>query len=68
MKIRNEQRTKLIMKDIMTSFKLDFDPQSYREVTQSDLQAAHILYGGKEEDPYYHSLKNLFMVGSIVTP
>lgn len=64
MESRNEQRTSLIMKDIITTFDLDIDEHSYSEVTYTDLLAAHMLYGGKEKDDYYHSLKQNFDVAS----
>jgi hypothetical protein len=58
-KIRDELFNEKIMADIIAGFKLDID-DSYGKFTIGDIDAAHLLYGGREDDPYYLSLAKLF--------
>lgn len=58
-KIRDELFNQRIMADIIASFQLDID-SSYDKFTQRDIEAAHIVYGGKENDLYFLSLTKLF--------
>lgn len=67
-KWRNEQFTSQIMKDIISNFNLEIDEDGYAEVTSGDLDAANIIYGGKEKDTYYDSLKQQFYVESFGGP
>jgi hypothetical protein len=60
MKNRDEQRNKLIMRDIISSFNLDIDESSYNELTFQDLDAAYLVYGGRVDDTYYNSLRKVF--------
>ncbi|MEH7353299.1 hypothetical protein V7150_06910 [Neobacillus drentensis] len=68
MKTRNVQYNKAIMKDIISVLDLDIDDQSYIEVTDRGLDAANLIYGGKEVDEYYQSLHKQFIVASRGVP
>ncbi|WP_226670539.1 hypothetical protein [Metabacillus litoralis] len=68
MEKRDEQFTSLIMSDVISSFDLDIDEHSYIEVTSRDLDAANMIYGGKEKDDYYNSLMQHFNVASRGKP
>jgi len=68
MKNRDEEFNKAIMKDIITGFGLDIDHQHYIEVSDKDLEAAHLIYGGKEVDENYQSLHEQFIVASRGKP
>ncbi|WP_332699372.1 hypothetical protein [Halalkalibacter lacteus] len=63
MKYRNEKRNMVIMDDIISSFNLDIDESGYHELTYRDLDAANLVYGGKENDTYYNSLSKVFESG-----
>lgn len=67
-KIRDLEYNKALMKDIIAGLKLDIDDQSYTEVTDRGLDAAHIIYGGKEMDEVYQSLQQQFIVASRGKP
>ncbi|MDN3019613.1 hypothetical protein PH210_25950 [Paenibacillus sp. BSR1-1] len=67
-KLRDDQFTTLVMKDIISGFNLDIDDSSYIEITDRDLDAANLIYGGKENDDYYNSLKQHFIVASRGKP
>lgn len=58
-KVRDEQFNSEIMADIIEGFELDID-NSYRKFTSRDIEAANLLYGGREDDPYFRSLIKLF--------
>ncbi|MFE4524912.1 hypothetical protein ACFRCQ_22870 [Cytobacillus firmus] len=60
MKYRDQMRDKLIMEDVISSFNLDIDESGYEELTYRDLDASHLIYGGKENDSYYKSLRKIF--------
>ncbi|UYX55302.1 hypothetical protein M3Y14_14890 [Bacillus thuringiensis] len=62
-KIRDEKYVKNIMKDIKSTFDLNIDDSSFMEVSQRDLEAAHLMYGGRENDSYYNSLTKVFSSG-----
>ncbi|MFL6557964.1 MAG: hypothetical protein ACJ8MO_17850, partial [Bacillus sp. (in: firmicutes)] len=47
---------------------LDIDSQNYLEVSDKDLDAAHLIYGGKEVDENYQSLHEQFIVASRGKP
>lgn len=68
MKNRDVHFNKALMKDIITSLELDIDDQSYIEVTDRGLDAANLIYGGKEIDEYYQSLHKQFVVASRGKP
>jgi len=68
MKNRDFHYNKAIMKDIISGLELDIDDQSYIEVTDRGLDAANIIYGGKEIDEYYQSLHQQFIVASRGKP
>lgn len=68
MKTRNVQYNKAIMEDIISGLGLDIDDQSYIEVTDRGLDAANLIYGGKEVDEYYQSLHKQFIVASHGVP
>ncbi|MFZ7943552.1 hypothetical protein [Neobacillus sp. 19] len=68
MKNRDMQYNKAIMKDISASHDLDINDQSYIEVTDRGLDAANMIYGGKEIDEYYQSLHQQFIVASRGKP
>ncbi|HHT7191348.1 TPA: hypothetical protein ACTZ5N_004844, partial [Bacillus cereus] len=55
-KIRDEKYVKNIMKDIKSTFHLNVDEKGFREMSKKDLEAAHLMYGGRGEDTYYNSL------------
>ncbi|MBO0961137.1 hypothetical protein J1P26_15655 [Neobacillus sp. MM2021_6] len=65
---RDVEFNKAIMKDIITGLELDIDDQSYTEVTDRGLDAAHLIYGGKELDEVYQSLHQQFIVASRGKP
>lgn len=58
-KLRDELFNKKVMEDIINSFRLDID-DTYEKFTIRDIEAAHLAYGGKENDQYYHTLSGLF--------
>ncbi|QOK30103.1 hypothetical protein IIE26_27450 (plasmid) [Cytobacillus oceanisediminis] len=60
MKYRDQMRDMLIMEDVISSFNLDIDESGYDELTYRDLDASHLIYGGKENDSYYKSLRKIF--------
>jgi hypothetical protein len=62
MKDRDENRNKVIMDDIISSFNLDIDESGYYELTYRDLDPSN-LYGGKIDDTYYNSLSKIFESG-----
>lgn len=68
MEERDEQFTRLIMQDIISSFQLDIDEHAYIEVSFRELEAAKMIYNGKEKDDYYDSLKKQFIVRSRGEP
>lgn len=61
MKLRDEEYTQSVMKDIKKSFNLDNIQDTLYEVTPDDLFAAHMLYGGKQDDPVFKSLDKHFV-------
>ncbi|MFB5248802.1 MULTISPECIES: hypothetical protein [Bacillus cereus group] len=62
-KMRDEKYAKNIMKDIISTFDLNIDENSFMEVSKSDLEAAHLMYGGRVDDTYYNSLTKIFDSG-----
>ncbi|MCT8138306.1 hypothetical protein H1D32_11425 [Anaerobacillus sp. CMMVII] len=58
-KIRDELFNQNIMADIISSFDLDID-NSYDKFTLREIEAAHLLFGGRENDTYILSLTKLF--------
>lgn len=64
-KIRDEKYVKNIMKDIQSTFDLNIDEHSFWEVSQRDLDAAHLMYGGRENDSYYNSLTKIYESGGF---
>ena len=67
-KARDEQFTQQVIKDVISSFQLDIDEHQYIEVSARDLDAANMIYGGKEKDEYYDSLKKHFFVATRGNP
>ncbi|WP_462410318.1 hypothetical protein [Neobacillus sp. Marseille-QA0830] len=67
-KVRDEQFTNQVMKDVIATFNLDINEQSYSEISSRDLDAAHMIYGGKEKDDIYNSLKKHFFVATRGNP
>ncbi|WP_042463337.1 hypothetical protein [Neobacillus dielmonensis] len=65
---RDEQFTNQVIKDVIATFNVDLDEHSYIEVSLKDLDAAHMIYGGKEKDEYYQSLKKHFFVATRGNP
>lgn len=66
--VRDEQFNNEIIEEIIASLKLDINDNSYHRMTDRDLETAHLLYGGREKDPYYQSLKAQFLVASRGKP
>ncbi|MGF2713860.1 hypothetical protein BWGOE3_29870 [Bacillus mycoides] len=62
-KVRDEKYVKNIMRDIRSTFNLNFDENSFWEVDKRDLEAAHFMYGGRVDDTYYNSLTKVFESG-----
>ncbi|QWG28665.1 hypothetical protein EXW58_14245 [Bacillus mycoides] len=62
-KVRDEKYVKNIMRDIRSTFNLNFDENSFWEVSKKDLEAAHFMYGGRVDDTYYNSLTKVFESG-----
>ncbi|PGY08603.1 hypothetical protein [Bacillus cereus] len=62
-KVRDEKYVKNIMRDIRSTFNLNFDENSFWEVDKRDLEAAHFMYGGRVDDAYYNSLTKVFESG-----
>ncbi|QWI50074.1 hypothetical protein [Bacillus mycoides] len=62
-KVRDEKYGKNIMRDIRSTFNLNFDENSFWEVDKRDLEAAHFMYGGRVDDTYYNSLTKVFESG-----
>jgi hypothetical protein len=68
MKIRDVEYNKALMNDIIADLDLVIDDQIYIEITDKGLDAANIIYGGKEFDEYYQSLHKQFIVASRGKP
>lgn len=64
-KIRDEKYVKNIIQDIKSTFNLNIDEHSFWEVSKRDLEAAHLMYGGKENDSYYNSLTKIYDSGGF---
>ncbi|ASZ17354.1 hypothetical protein CK938_12450 [Bacillus cereus] len=64
-KIRDEKYMKNIIQDIKSTFNLNIDEHSFWEVSKRDLEAAHLMYGGKENDSYYNSLTKIYDSGGF---
>ncbi|OQR57108.1 hypothetical protein [Bacillus sp. CDB3] len=62
-KIRDDKYVKNIMKDIISTFNLNIEEHGFFEVSQRDLDAAHLMYGGRVDDTYYNSLMKAFEIG-----
>ena len=62
-KIRDEKYVKNIMNDIISTFDLKIDENSFWEVSKRDLEAAHLMYGGRVDDSYYNSLTKVYDSG-----
>lgn len=62
-KIRDEKYVKNIMNDIISTFDLKIDENSFLEVSKRDLEATHLMYGGRENDSYYNSLTKVYDSG-----
>jgi len=45
------------------TFNLNIDENSFLEVSKRDLEAAHLMYGGRENDSYYNSLTKIYDSG-----
>ncbi|MEK5202578.1 hypothetical protein NST55_14835 [Bacillus sp. FSL R10-2789] len=61
--IRDEKYVKNIMNDIISTFDLKIDENSFWEISKRDLEAAHLMYGGRENDSYYNSLTKVYDSG-----
>lgn len=59
-KIRDEKYVKKIMEDIKSTLDLNIAGGSFWEVSKKDLEAAHLMYGGRVDDTYYNSLTKIF--------
>lgn len=68
MKQRDSDYNGAVMRDIIESLDLEIDEQNYYEVTDKDLYAANLIYGGREVDEYYQSLHKQFIVASRGKP
>ncbi|HDR7566133.1 TPA: hypothetical protein QCX66_004916 [Bacillus mycoides] len=62
-KIRDEKYVKNIINDIISTFDLKIDENSFWEISKRDLEAAHLMYGGRENDSYYNSLTKVYDSG-----
>ncbi|WP_088291162.1 hypothetical protein [Bacillus mycoides] len=62
-KMRDEKYVKNIMNDIISTFDLNIDENSFMEVSKRDLEAAHLMYGGRVDDSYYNSLTKIYNSG-----
>ena len=62
-KIRDEKYVKNIMNDIISTFDLKIDENSFWEIGKRDLEAAHLMYGGRVDDSYYNSLTKVYDSG-----
>ncbi|MGH0597591.1 hypothetical protein [Bacillus mycoides] len=62
-KICDEKYVKNIMNDIISTFDLKIDENSFWEISKRDLEAAHLMYGGRENDSYYNSLTKVYDSG-----
>ncbi|MEK4469177.1 MULTISPECIES: hypothetical protein [Bacillus] len=62
-KMRDEKYVKNIMNDIISTFDLNIDENSFMEVSKRDLEAAHLMYGGRVDDSYYNSLTKIYDSG-----
>ncbi|PGA12189.1 hypothetical protein [Bacillus mycoides] len=62
-KIRDEKYVKNIMNDIISTFDLKIDENSFWEISKRDLEAAHLMYGGRGNDSYYNSLTKVYDSG-----
>ncbi|MEC2970247.1 hypothetical protein P9Z24_29505, partial [Bacillus cereus] len=62
-KVRDEKYVKNIIQDIKSTFNLNIDEHSFCEVSKRYLEAAHLMYGGKENDSYYNSLTKIYDSG-----
>lgn len=62
-KIRDEKYVKNIMNDIISTFDLKIDENSFWEISKRDLEVAHLMYGGRENDSYYNSLTKVYDSG-----
>ncbi|MEK4579069.1 hypothetical protein [Bacillus sp. FSL R12-0074] len=62
-KIRDEKYVKNIMNDIISTSDLKIDENSFWEISKRDLEAAHLMYGGRENDSYYNSLTKVYDSG-----
>ena len=56
---------KNIIQDIKSTFNLNIDEHSFGEVSKRDLEVAHLMYGGKENDSYYTSLTKIYDSGGF---
>ncbi|EEL87170.1 hypothetical protein bcere0029_28680 [Bacillus cereus AH1272] len=64
-KIRDDKHVKNIISDIKSTFNLKIDEHSFWEVSKRDLEAAHLMYGGWENDSYYNSLTKIYDSGGF---
>ena len=64
-KVRDEKHVKNIIQDIKSTFNLNIDEHNFWEVSKRDLEAAHLMYGGKENDSYYNSLTKIYDSGGF---
>ncbi|MBJ7929139.1 hypothetical protein COI51_23025 [Bacillus toyonensis] len=64
-KVRDEKYVKNIIQDIKSTFNLNINEHSFWEVSKRDLEAAHLMYGGKENDSYYNSLTKIYDSGGF---
>lgn len=64
-KIRDDKHVKNIICDIKSTFNLNIDEHSFLEVSKKNLEAAHLMYGGRENDSYYNSLTKIYDSGGF---
>lgn len=64
-KIRDDKHVKNIISDIKSTFNLNIDENSFWEVSKRNLEAAHLMYGGRENDSHYNSLTKIYDSGGF---
>ena len=64
-KIRDDKHVKNIISDIKSTFNLNIDEHSFWEVSKRNLEAAHLMYGGRENDSHYNSLTKIYDSGGF---
>ncbi|PGS27988.1 hypothetical protein COC59_06270 [Bacillus cereus] len=64
-KIRDDKHVKNIISDIKSTFNLNIDENSFWEVSKRNLEAAHLMYGERENDSHYNSLTKIYDSGGF---